>query len=77
MKSNQNLYNLIFLAMLCMLHTLKGITINQYGYDIHFWILEIICCIFFGFVFLRFTVLKRTSKCVTIKKNNNTPKDES
>tara|TARA_B100002019_G_C21100741_1_gene513422 strand:+ start:346 stop:582 length:237 start_codon:yes stop_codon:yes gene_type:complete len=75
MKIDQNIYNLLFLAMLCMLHTSKGITISKFGYGVEFWVIELISCIFFAFVYLRFTVLKKTSKCVTIKKSNS-DKDE-
>ncbi len=75
MKIDQNIYNLLFLALLCMLHTSKGITISKFGYGIEFWVIEFISCIFFAFVYLRFTVLKKSSKCLTIKKSD-TNKDE-
>ena len=75
MKINQNIYNLLFLAILCMLHTFKGMTMSKFGYNVEFWVMEIISCIFFVFVYLRFTVLKKISKCVTIK-NSNSDKDE-
>lgn len=75
MNISQNIYNLLFLALLCMLHTLKGITINEFGYGGKFWVLEVISCLFFAFVYLRFTILKKSSKCVTIK-NSNSDKDE-
>jgi len=64
---DRNIYNLLFLGLLCMLHTTKGITIAEFGYNLYFWILEVISIIFFAFVFLRFTILKKSSKCLTIK----------
>jgi hypothetical protein len=70
MNISQNTYNLLFLALLCMLHTLKGITLNEFGYSNKFWVLEVISCLFFAFVYMRFTILKKSSKCVTIKKSD-------